>query len=110
MLHEENGGAKFSKKEGLKKCGVELLWATSEWKWSCSSRNGGRTRVEDEPVCRTCKKSVRAKSGNTYNLLAHLQDHHADLYAEASKGVQSKGIFVELLFHCNVHLVLVDTL
>ena len=66
--------------------------------------------MEDEPVWRTCKKSVRAKSGNTYNLLAHLRDHHADLYAEASKGVQSKGIFVELLFHHNVHLVLVDTL
>ena len=47
--------------------------------------------MEDEPVCRTCKKSVRAKSGNTSNLLAHLWDHHADLYAEASKGVQSKG-------------------
>ena len=47
--------------------------------------------VEDEPMCRTCKKSVRAKSGNTSNLLAHLRDHHADLYAEASKGKQSKG-------------------
>jgi len=46
---------------------------------------------EDEPVCRTCKKSVRAKSGNTSNLLAHLRDHHADLYSEAAKGVHSLG-------------------
>ena len=30
--------------------------------------------VEDEPMCRTCKKSVRAKSGNTSNLLPHLRD------------------------------------
>ena len=41
-------------------------------------------------MCRTCKKSVRAKS-NTSNLLAHLRDYHADVYAEASKGLQSKG-------------------
>ena len=30
------------------------------------------------------------KSGNTSNLLAHLCNHHADLYAESSKGIQSK--------------------
>lgn len=40
-------------------------------------------------MCKKCKKSVRAKSGNTSNLLAHLRDNHADLYAEASKDLQS---------------------
>ena len=45
--------------------------------------------MEDEPICKTCKKSVCAKSRNTSNLLTHLRDHHADVYAEASKGLQS---------------------
>jgi len=30
MLDEENGGAKFSEKERLKKRGVELFWASSK--------------------------------------------------------------------------------
>ena len=47
--------------------------------------------MEDEPMCKTCKKSVRVKSENTSTFLAHLCDHHADLYVEASKSIQSKG-------------------
>ena len=31
------------------------------------------------------------KSGNTSTFLAHLCNHHADLYVEASKSIQSKG-------------------
>ena len=38
---------------------------------------------EEGPICRTCKKAVSAKGGNTSNLLTHLRDHHPDLYAEA---------------------------
>ena len=38
---------------------------------------------EERPICRTCKKAVPAKGGNTSNLLTHLRDHHPDLYAEA---------------------------
>lgn len=38
---------------------------------------------EDRPVCRTCKKAVPAKGGNTSNLLTHLRDHHPDLHTEA---------------------------
>lgn len=38
---------------------------------------------EEKPVCRTCKKGVPAKGGNTSNLLTHLRDHHPDLHAEA---------------------------
>ena len=47
--------------------------------------------MEDKPVCRIRKKSIRAKSRNTSNLLAHLRDHHANLYAEAAKCVHSRS-------------------
>ena len=43
--------------------------------------------LEDQPVCRKCNKQIRAKHGNTSNLLAHLRDHHPEEYAEASKFV-----------------------
>ena len=38
---------------------------------------------EEGPICRTYKKAMPAKGGNTSNLLTHLRDHHPDLYAEA---------------------------
>ena len=38
---------------------------------------------EERPICRTCKKAVPAKGGNTSNLLTHLRDHHPDPHAEA---------------------------
>ena len=37
---------------------------------------------EERPICRTCKKAVPTKGGNTSNLLTHLRDHHPDLHAE----------------------------
>ena len=43
------------------------------------------------PVCRSCGKSVPVKGGNTTNLLAHLRDHHPDLYAEAHPRITKKG-------------------
>ena len=39
---------------------------------------------EDSPICKTCKKAVLAKGGNTSNLLTHLHDHHPDLYSEVT--------------------------
>ena len=51
---------------------------------------------EHRPVCRTCKKAVMCKGGNTTNLLVHLRDAHPDLHKDAihgktdtSKGTQS---------------------
>ena len=41
-----------------------------------------RKDLEDRPVCRTCKRSISAKNGNTSNLFTHL--HHSRLYTEAS--------------------------
>ena len=38
---------------------------------------------EQKPVCRTFHRSVPAKGGNTSNLMAHLKEHHPELYTEA---------------------------
>ena len=38
---------------------------------------------EERSICRTCKKAVLAKGGNTSNLLTHLRDHYPDLHDEA---------------------------
>ena len=35
-------------------------------------------------VCRSCRKTVSAKHGNTSNLLAHLRIHHSNLHAEVT--------------------------
>ena len=48
------------------------------------------TLEEQRPVCRTCYKSVPAKGGNTSNLMAHLKEHHPELYAEALTSQKSK--------------------
>ena len=45
---------------------------------------------EQRPVCRTCYKSISAKGGNTTNLMAHLKEHHPELYVEALKSQISK--------------------
>ena len=52
-------------------------------------KNIPKQELEDQPVCRKCYKRVRAKHGNTSNLLSHLRDNHPDEYAEASKFVQT---------------------
>ena len=44
--------------------------------------------LQDKPVCRTCRRNVSAKNGNTSNLFTHLHDHHSCLYVEASSLVE----------------------
>ena len=36
-------------------------------------------------ICRTCRGRVKAKYGNTSNLLSHLKTHHPGVYQEAMK-------------------------
>ena len=43
-----------------------------------------RKKLEDRPVCRTCKQNVSAKNGNTSNLFTHSCEQHSRLYTEAS--------------------------
>ena len=46
---------------------------------------------ETTPVCRFCRASVSAKSGNTSNLLSHLRYKHPQQYAEIKSGSSSKA-------------------
>ena len=85
MLHKKNGSREFNKKKSSK----NVVW--NYFGLRVNENGVVFKEMEDDPVCRTCKRSVHAKSGNTSNLLAHLCDHHADIYAVASKGIQSKG-------------------
>ena len=49
-----------------------------------TNKNGTIVVTEEQkPVCQTCHRSVPAKGGNTSNLMAHLKEHHPELYAEA---------------------------
>ena len=43
-----------------------------------------------EVVCRSCRKKVIAKNGNTSNLLAHMQNHHGELHAEVQQAMKAK--------------------
>ena len=45
----------------------------------------GRPKVQDAVICRLCKKSVSAKSGNTSNLLSHLKVHLPQRHLEVKK-------------------------
>ena len=78
MLHKENGKPKFSRK-GSKSMVYNYFRLQANENWVLQE-------MEDKPVC---DKKVYA-----WNLripLTHLWDHHADLYAEASQGLQGKG-------------------
>ena len=56
-----------------------------------ANEQGTPKRDKDQtPVCRSCKKSIPAKGGNTSNLMAHLKEHHAELYVEALSAQKSR--------------------
>ena len=40
-------------------------------------------------ICRSCRRSITAKHGNTSNLLTHLKIHHARLFTEVSAAMKS---------------------
>ena len=53
------------------------------WAYFGFFKNAERQLMEDNyPVCRTCKKKVAAKGSKTKNLLAHLREHHPQLYSK----------------------------
>ena len=56
-----------------------------------TNEEGGVIKQDvDKPVCKTCGKSVNAKSSNTTNLFQHLREHHPSLYAEVTPSVLKK--------------------
>ena len=55
-----------------------------------TNKNGTTVVTEEQkPVCQTCHRSVPVKGGNTSNLMAHLKEHHPELYAEALSSQKS---------------------
>ena len=54
------------------------------------ANKGGTPKPDKNPICRSCKRSIPAKGGNTSNLMAHLKEHHAELYVEALSAQKSK--------------------
>ena len=41
-------------------------------------------------ICRSCRRRVIARSGNTSNLLAHLKANHPKIYSEAKESMSTK--------------------
>ena len=69
---------------------LNLVTKSVVWQYfglEADEKNIPKQELEDQPVCRKCYKRVRAKHGNTSNLLSHFRDNHPDEYAEASKFV-----------------------
>ena len=50
----------------------------------------GKAIDEGKVVCRSCRKHVMAKQGNTSNLLTHLRIYHSKLHSEV-KAAMTKG-------------------
>ena len=50
----------------------------------------GRGVEPDSPVCKICHTQVRAKSGNTSNLLSHLKNKHMCVYKELKAKIEDE--------------------
>ena len=51
----------------------------------------GKPVDDGSALCRSCRKQVIAKHGNTSNLLAHLQTNHPTLHTQAKAAMEGKG-------------------
>ncbi|XP_065899760.1 E3 SUMO-protein ligase ZBED1-like [Dysidea avara] len=51
----------------------------------------GRIKSEDVAVCRKCYQRVRAKGGNTSNLLSHLRIHHPTIHGLVMTAIKTKN-------------------
>ena len=50
----------------------------------------GRGVELDSLICKICHTQVRAKSGNTSNLLSHLKNKHTHIYKELKAKMEDK--------------------
>ena len=55
------------------------------------ANKGGTPKPDKNPICRSCKRSISAKGGNTSNLMAHLKEHHTELYVYTLKRFQLRS-------------------
>ena len=51
----------------------------------------GKPVDDGSAICRSCRKQVLAKHGNTSNLLAHLRTSHPALHSKAKAAMDAKG-------------------
>ena len=51
----------------------------------------GKPVDDGSALCRSCRKRVIAKHGNTSNLLAHLRTNHPTLHTQAKAAMEGKG-------------------
>ena len=51
----------------------------------------GKPVDDGSAVCRSCRKRVLAKHGNTSNLLAHLRTNHPAVHSQAKAAMDAKG-------------------
>lgn len=63
-------------------------------------------REDNRLVCRTCKKAVQCKGGNTMNLFIHFQDTHPELYKEVmqSKACSNSHLLLSSKRECSMIL------
>ena len=50
----------------------------------------GKPIDDGSVICRSCRRRVIARSGNTSNLLAHLKANHPKIYSEAKESMSTK--------------------
>ncbi len=59
------------------------------WQYFGLKKGSGGEAIDDgSGICRSCRKTVAAKHGNTSNLLAHLRIHHGKLHAEVTAAMK----------------------
>ena len=51
----------------------------------------GKIKSGDVTVCRKCYQHVRAKGGNTSNLLSHLRIHHPTIHDLVTTAIKAKS-------------------
>ena len=71
---------------------VEKPGTTSEvWEYfGLHADKNGKPLKDEDPVCKICRSDVVAKSGNTSNLISHLQHNHPAIYAQTSFPTKAK--------------------
>lgn len=75
MAEGNSRGSSLVSKPGTKSVVWEYFGVWSE---------NGKIVDDGTAVCRSCRRNVVAKNGNTSNLLSHLRTRHSKLYSEVS--------------------------
>ena len=83
-MADSDGDAVLVEKSGTK----SLIWKH----FGLLSDQEGKGMQPENPVCRICHNRVRAKTGNTSNLLSHLRNKHARHYRELRAQMEERAV------------------